>query len=122
MSYRKNSDLLETFEFNDLIESLKRVDNNTLEIKLTDGTIIYRLHNTNIITIRDSKVSYNSGGYHTITTKDRMNKFTPIDRHTIVQNNFKWYIENGNDTIDFYDNIEFNKDGELISEKNQKKT
>jgi len=111
MSYRKNSELLSSFEFNDSIKSTKRVANNTLEITLSDGTTIFRFHNTNIITIKNGTIIYNSDGYRTNTTKDRINKFDPLNLR-ISQRDHQWYIGEH----DFYDGITFNSNGELISD------
>ena len=39
-----------------------------------------------------SVVTLNSGGYRTVTTKDRMNRFLPLG-YRIVQRNFNWILQ-----------------------------
>lgn len=55
----------------------RKVANNTyLEVR-EGGTIALRLHSTDIVTFTQDKVILNSGGWLTITTKDRLNKWIP---------------------------------------------
>jgi len=96
--------------------STKFIDNNTLEIKYKDGSKAIRLYNTNIITYhKNGSFILNSGGWRTPKTKDRINKYAPVN---IWQKNSIWYI-NGNynikDAILFFDGIRFRADGSLIS-------
>lgn len=56
----------------------KKIENNTWFIKYPDGTVAIRLHNTDIITCTpDNVVTFDTGGWHTIITRDRMNKYMP---------------------------------------------
>lgn len=96
------------------IESAKKVDNNTLEIKYSDGTRAIRFHHTDVITwLTNGNIIFDSGGWRTSTTKDRINNYSGYNIH---QKDYIWYFENG---IKFYDGITFNKNGKLIT-KNTK--
>ena len=58
-------------------EAGKPIANNTRLFEV-EGGIAVRLHNTDILTFApDGRVTYNSGGWRTNTTKDRMNTFGP---------------------------------------------
>lgn len=68
----------------------RKIDNNTyLEKRAED--IAVKLHETDILTFKKSNdVVFNSGGWRTLTTKDRMNKYSPC---AINQKNGQWYID-----------------------------
>ena len=92
------------------VKNSKFIANNTLRINYNDGSSAIRFHNTDIITFRtDNKIVLNSGGYRTLTTKERINKFAPVQ---LYQNKGLWYINNGSL---FYDNCVINSEGKLIS-------
>ena len=86
----------------------KLIGFNTIEIIQEDCRVI-RYHETDIITEYPDKIILNSGGWKTKTTKDRMNLYTNLD---INQKNNSWFV-NGHL---FYDNITFDKQGNLLSE------
>ena len=106
----------------------KFVDQNTLKIEYENGSSSIRFHNTDIITFNpDNTIVLNSGGYRTITTKERINKFAPVN---IFQKNGLWYLANNNnyphnfdDAYLFYDNCIINNEGKLLSKPlNNEKT
>jgi hypothetical protein len=83
--------------YNGLLEKLgnrerRKLCNNTwLEKYGTD--ICVRLHGTNVLTFRDDgTVVFNSGGYMTATTKDRLNSFGPV---RWFQKNRAWFASTG---------------------------
>jgi hypothetical protein len=54
------------------------IANNTRVIRRAENMIAIRLHNTDIITFYENgAIGLNSGGWKTVTTKDRMTRFTP---------------------------------------------
>lgn len=74
----------------DGIQSAKRIANNTLRVQYVDGRESIRLHLTDVITkTPDGRTVYNSGGWRTVTTKDRMNQYGPA---RITQEKGVWYI------------------------------
>jgi hypothetical protein len=96
----------------------KFVDCNTLKIDFENGSSSIRFHNTDIITFNpDNTIVLNSGGYRTPTTKDRINKFSPV---RLYQNKGFWYFNGGSL---FYDNCIINNEGKLLSKPlNNEKT
>ena len=82
------------------IVSSKKVKNNTRLTTYTDGRRVLTLHQTDIITwTPDSKIILNTGGWHTTTTKSRMNEFLP-GYIRVYQKNYKWYIRYNRDNDD----------------------
>jgi len=95
---------------------------NTLKVELEDGTIIYQLYDTDIITVKpNGNVVYNSGGFRTKLTKDRIFTLSPI-KACIWQENHIWTLSIRTDenipgkSYTFYDGIEIDKNGNLVSE------
>lgn len=81
-------------EIMDGVECVKSrlVDNNTVEYERADGSKVIRLHLTDIIIFNlDGSVTLDSGGWQTVTTKDRMNKYGRIGLH-ILQEKSVWYV------------------------------
>uniref|UniRef100_A0A6M3L931 Uncharacterized protein n=1 Tax=viral metagenome TaxID=1070528 RepID=A0A6M3L931_9ZZZZ len=72
--------------------SPKIIDHNTVEYKRINGDRVIRLHLTDIITFKtNGDVVLNSGGWQTVTTKDRMNKFLPRYWSIYQKSNF-WFL------------------------------
>lgn len=82
--------------------------------KLSKRDVIYRgdsgkckvkLWNTDIATINpdDSTVTLDSGGYATVTTKDRMNRVLEGSGYYIYQKNFEWFVKNPDGTSTKYE-------------------
>ena len=66
-----------------------KLGNNTWLENFPDGIKAVRLHDTYIVQFwPDGRVTLYSGGYRTVTTKDRMNQF--ISGH-VSQKNCKWF-------------------------------
>jgi hypothetical protein len=53
------------------------VDRNTVEWIGSDGVESVRLHDTDIIVRARGRIVFDTGGWKTVTTKDRLNKFAP---------------------------------------------
>jgi len=85
------------------IESSRFVASNTLKIECKNGDVVYRLHQTNIVTYRkNGEVVLDSGGWKTPTTKERMNCFAPV---TVYQDRFNWFISLRTGAVPFYDGM-----------------
>jgi hypothetical protein len=67
----------------------KKLENNTYLIK--DGeNIAIKLHQTNVVTYKpNGDIVLNSGGWKTVTTKDRINKYSNA---RIFQKNNQWFL------------------------------
>lgn len=111
-------EVLEGIDLSDITKS-RFVDRNTVEITYNNGDKAIRLHNTNIITFKNNgDIILNSGGWKTLTTKDRLCKFTPF---IVYQDKGVWYVNVTKDYkkegIPFYDGITFDSKGNLKSKK-----
>jgi len=95
----------------------KQVDCNAVAI---------RFHNTDIITITEQNdVILNSGGWRTVSTKDRLNRFTPRSMD-IWQDQKIWWVTVGRMdtegvTVPYADGITISIDGEITGEGNDPK-
>jgi len=57
----------------------RKVANNTWLERRGDDTIAVRLHDTDVVTYhRDGRVQLFTGGWLTVTTKERINRFAPV--------------------------------------------
>ena len=75
-----------------------------------DGNVYIRFHKTDILKFDgNGNVTLDSGGYHTRTTKARLNEFQEVAY--IYQKDFAWYVRlrNGK-VVDFYDGMKINFD------------
>ena len=107
----------------------RKIDNNTFRYTVGEEEIV-RLHNTDILTFRDGGVEFNTGGWFTVTTKQRMNEYQNII--SIWQERGTWYfcLRNEPDRTKFvyrdgmwisHDGIEMKGVGDEDSVKRQKK-
>jgi hypothetical protein len=89
----------------------RKAANNTV-VRIENETAIIRLHETDIVTIKQNgNAILNSGGWQTVTTKERINRYTSAG---ISQRNSIWYMRDGSL---FYDGIEINANGYPIKPK-----
>lgn len=98
----------------------KKVANNTVKYnRWHDGATVYRLHRTDIVVIEpDGTYTLNSGGWRTITTKDRINTFSPVN---IFQRKGEWFIGLGpfNEGIPFKDGMRVDAKGAIIEPRKE---
>jgi hypothetical protein len=84
----------------------RKVGNNTYLEKLDGGAVAVRLHQTNVVTFKpDGATVLNSGGWRTVTTKDRINTYSPVG---VWQKKRVWYMTDG---AEFFDGITIRPDG-----------
>ena len=100
------------------IES-KIVASNTVRYIRSNGVAVIRLHRTDILEFpKRGGVIFNSGGWKTKVTKDRMNDFQ--HEATIIQDKGLWYISNSSwdkESWDpFFDGIKI-KEGKIVNAK-----
>lgn len=91
----------------------KRVANNTVRYQHADGTTRWRLHNTDIVT-RDANgvFTLNTGGWKTVTTKERINTFAPVD---IWSERGTWFVGTSKTTsVPFFDGMRVASDGKPL--------
>lgn len=70
----------------------RKLTGNTYLEKNNDGSYAIRLHSTQIIKFYPDKTVLDSGGWRTVTTKERINRFTS---YTVSQKQGVWYICKG---------------------------
>lgn len=70
----------------------RKLENNTYLDRLDDDTIGVRLHGTYVVKLHsDGTYTLNSGGWQTVTTKDRINGYSPA---AVYQSKHVWYVVN----------------------------
>ena len=84
----------------------RKVGHNTYLEKLDGGAVGVKLHQTYVVTFKpDGVVVLSSGGWRTVTTKDRINTYSPV---CIWQKKRVWYMPDG---AAFFDGITIRPDG-----------
>lgn len=95
----------------------KKVAHNTYLHRVTPSCIAVRLHQTDIILFHaNGTATLNSGGWRTVTTKERLNRFSPAG---IGQENGLWYVypRGSRHRFIFEDGINVNVHGKPIGVK-----
>lgn len=79
----------------------KKAARNTVQYWLVDGTECIKYHDTVVVMkAPDGVITLNSGGFRTVTTKDRIEEYGHV---SITQRNGIWYMPDGSE---FYDGIQ----------------
>lgn len=110
---------LPMLSFNTACEKLSRRDkvtiaNNTTLRFIDAKTLAVRLHQTDIILIHENGTyTLNSGRWHTVTTKQRINALSPA---RLSQINREWFLSwnNWTEKTEFFDGIVVDCNGEPI--------
>ena len=83
----------------------KIVANNTLRYFTKDGNKVIRHHKTDILTFyNDGSFKVNTGGWNTVTTRARINKFLPFGYGVSTKKGTLYFCANG-EKIAFEDYI-----------------
>jgi hypothetical protein len=92
----------------------RKVANNTYLERRDDETVALRLHATDVVTFRPGTITLDTGGWRTVTTKNRINYALPVfsDKGT-------WYVGDYRDgTRHVYaDGITFTEAGSLVGDE-----
>jgi hypothetical protein len=68
----------------------RKIDNNTRGYIEYDHSVSIELHSTKVVVLYpNGLVKLASGGWQTVTTKDRMNKYSPV---RVTQRKGEWYV------------------------------
>lgn len=68
----------------------RKVGNNTYAEILHDNSVGIMLHSTYVVKIHpDNTYTLQTGGWQTITTKDRINQYSPV---RVYQRNYEWFV------------------------------
>ncbi len=90
----------------------RKLTNNTYAIRNDNSSIGIMLHETNVVTYhKNGRITLNSGGWKTPTTKDRINEFSPF---WLWQNKGLWTFTSNGITSIFYDGVTIMKNGRII--------
>ena len=81
----------------------KKLLNNTYLVR-SGKKIAVRLHNTDVVTFTPKTITLNSGGWLTVTTKDRMNKYLPSNVK-VFANKGEWFVSQNDKIIPFKDGM-----------------
>lgn len=119
MSYSYNTRLLSYSECAGLLQGRNResrkVANNTYLHRgyNSDAYFAVVLHGTTVVRVNaDGTYTLNSGGYRTVTTKERINCFSPA---CLFQKDWAWYVRcdptRWQDRVPFRDGMRVNSDG-----------
>ena len=99
-----------TATYRSLMEALKtrqtkKLLNHTYAVRRDLGKIAVRLHNTDVLTFHpNGDVQINSGGWRTVTTKSRLNRYLPSPLRVSAKK-FVWYLFDGKKEIEFEDGL-----------------
>lgn len=76
--------------------SKRKIGNNTRAYIEYDGSVSIELHSTKVVVLYpNGLVKLQTGGWQTITTKDRINQYSPVK---VYQRNYEWFVRiNGKD-------------------------
>jgi len=81
----------------------RKLANNTTLLRINPSTIAVKLHSTNVITFHaDGRIVFDSGGWKTPTTKERMNSFSPA---RVSQSQGTWEITIADAAANYADGI-----------------
>lgn len=86
----------------------KKVANNTYLVRRGPDTIGLRLHNTDVLTFTPTSVTYNTGGWRTVTTKARFNRFGAPGR--VFSEDRVWYTRFNGVTAEYFDGFTYRDD------------
>lgn len=96
------------------------IENNTrIEKRGEDYAVV--LHSTDVVTYHeDGSVTLNSGGWFTITTKDRINRHMGIPGIRVYSDLGRWFIySRGEKICRFFDGITITKSGTILNPRSE---
>lgn len=68
----------------------RKVGNNTYAEILHDNSVGIMLHSTYVVKIHpDDTYTLQTGGWQTVTTKDRINQYSPV---RVYQRKYEWFV------------------------------
>ena len=89
----------------------KIIARNTVLHRAGDDIAI-RFHNTDIVVISPQNIyTLNNGGWQTAHTKERINRYAPVN---IWQRDFQWYVSTLEGQVDFYNGMQVDERGSTL--------
>lgn len=90
----------------------RKLENNTYLERRDAETIAVRLHNTDIVMFKsDGSTTLDTGGWRTVTTKDRMNKYASVN---LSQENGQWFVVRHLEENPYWERVGLYSDGMRI--------
>lgn len=81
----------------------RKVGNNTYAEILHDNSVGIMLHSTYVVKIHpDNTYTLQTGGWQTVTTKDRINQYSPV---RVYQRNYEWFVKINGRELPFMDGM-----------------
>ena len=69
----------------------RKIGNNTYAEILHDNSVGIMLHSTYVVKIHpDNTYTLQTGGWQTLTTKDRINQYSPV---RVYQRQYEWFVK-----------------------------
>lgn len=112
---RNKADILSGVDKPVNVSKSRKLARSTVMAVYEDGTEAVRYHDTDVVTFNlDGSVTLDSGGFRTVTTKNRINEYTDL---CLYQEKSIWYVgARGKEKHVFHDGITFDAQGELVTE------
>ena len=81
----------------------RKVGNNTYAEILHDNSVGIMLHSTYVVKIHpDNTYTLQTGGWQTLTTKDRINQYSPV---RVYQRKYEWFVKINNKEYPFMEGM-----------------
>ena len=94
----------------------RKVGNNTYLKRRDENTIAVMLHSTDVVTMTPDYVELNTGGWYTVTTKERINRYVPFNN--VFSEKGRWYVGKHypvKEATPFFDGIRISHDGRVLN-------
>ena len=84
-----------------------QVGTHKTTVKTKDGVTKVTYHWTDVVKFANKRIVLNSGGWHTVTTKTRMNQASNQFElgYQVFQKDWTWYVDYKGQTLDFQDGM-----------------
>lgn len=81
----------------------RKIGNNTYAEILHDNSVGIMLHSTYVVKIHpDDTYTLQTGGWQTVTTKDRINQYSPV---RVYQRKYEWFVKINGKEYPFMENM-----------------
>jgi hypothetical protein len=81
----------------------RKIGNNTRGHIEYDGSVSIELHSTKVVVLYpNGLVKLQTGGWQTVTTKDRINQYSPV---RVYQRNYEWFVKLNGKEYPFIENM-----------------
>lgn len=83
--------------------NMHKIGKTATNVKTIDRKTTIRYHSTDVVMFDDKSIILNSGGWHTNTTKARMNQASNVFDlgYQVFQKKFDWFVSFRGKTLDF---------------------